>query len=215
MHLLHTALYALLGAAFVFAVIELGLTAYVESQYESYDSVYYSYGETIKISSPPIVGFLIFCSVWTMLVTGGALFSSWFFTRRGSIARSVSFIISIVHLLVYFMTMVFWLAGFADMAALLGGFYASDYANAIIAFAVLLWYAPHRDFDSSTHDCTGSSFSPCWSSISLPYWVSSPPTGRDILHTRNGLVLRSRIRRCRLPQPLPQHRSPLRNLRIL
>lgn len=162
MHLLHTALYVLLGTAFAFAVIELGLSGYIESQYGSYDYYSGSYRHRINVSSPPIVGFLIFCSVWTMLVTGGALFSSWFFTRRGPVARSFNFIMAIVHMLLYFVTMVFWLAGFADMAALLGGrVYGSDYANAIIAFGVLLWYVPCLDFDPRTDGGIGSSSSPC------------------------------------------------------
>lgn len=142
MHLLHTALYALLGTAFVFAVIELGLSGYVQSRYGS-TSYYsrYSYYSSVKISAPPIVGFLIFCSVWTMLVTAGALFVSWFFARQGPLSRSLSTIMAVCHLLTYFVTMVFWLAGFADLANLLGGrVSSSDYLNAIIAFAVLLWY---------------------------------------------------------------------------
>lgn len=135
MYLLHTVLYALLGTAFVFAVIELGLSAYTQSLFESASR--YSY----YTAAPPVVGLLIFASILTMLVTGSALFVPWFFASRGPLSRSFKTIMSIVHVGTYFVTMVFWLAGFADLANIMGpNVGMSRHADAMLAFAILLWY---------------------------------------------------------------------------
>ncbi|KAJ5605286.1 hypothetical protein N7510_010440 [Penicillium lagena] len=143
---LDIALYAILGTSLVFSIIELGLAAYVASAWTGAHQVSYynpweggySY-ENVNISAPPILDFLIFTAVWTMLVTGASLFLPWFFTRKG-FSSKLNTILGIVFTAVYFVTMVFWLAAFADITSYLGGGTStSDYLNAVIAFAVLLW----------------------------------------------------------------------------
>ncbi|KAJ5658899.1 hypothetical protein N7507_005350 [Penicillium longicatenatum] len=141
----HIALYAILATSLVFAIIELGLCAYVATFYggtyqELYYNAYGSYGyKNVKTSTPPILAFLIFSACWTILITTGGVALSWFYTRKG-VSGKISTILGIVFTLVYFVTMVFWLACFADIASYLGGFVSfNDYFNAVIAFAVLLW----------------------------------------------------------------------------
>ncbi|KAF4208109.1 hypothetical protein CNMCM8980_007424 [Aspergillus fumigatiaffinis] len=139
---------ALLGVAFVFAVIELGLGGHIASVstgsrkipvYDSSSSWGYSY-KTIKFSVPGIVAFQIFTAVWTMLVSVAAFLLPWFLRVKAAPGTRLHTIITGALGGVYFMTMVFWLACFADIAAKLGGLGASsDYYNAVIAFAVLSW----------------------------------------------------------------------------
>jgi hypothetical protein len=146
MLVLDIALYAILGSSLVFSIIELGLAGYVVSAWSgSHRVAYYdpfgggySY-ENVDVSTPAILDFLIFTAVWTMLVTGAALLLPWFFTRKG-FSSKLNMILGIVFTAVFFLTMVFWLASFADITSYLGGGTStSDYLNAIIAFAVLLW----------------------------------------------------------------------------
>ncbi|EAW20243.1 uncharacterized protein NFIA_098740 [Aspergillus fischeri NRRL 181] len=139
---------ALLGVAFVFAVIELGLGGHIASVstgsrkipvYDSSSSWGYSY-KTIKFSVPGIVAFQIFTAVWTMLVSVAAFLLPWFFRVKAAPGTRLNTIITGALGGVYFVTMVFWLACFADIAAKLDGLGAtSDYYNAVIAFAVLSW----------------------------------------------------------------------------
>jgi Membrane-associating domain. len=139
MFALHTALYALLGTSLVFAIIELGLSAYVTSEAEGTYNVGDGLGyKTVKVHPPAIYDFLLFSSVWTILITGAAFFLPRFFARK---ARSLSTdkAISGALIAMYFVTSVFWLAGFADIANELDGYTGFDYLNAIIAFGVLLW----------------------------------------------------------------------------
>ncbi|KAJ5806726.1 hypothetical protein N7474_010318 [Penicillium riverlandense] len=142
MLVLDIALYAILGTSLVFSIIELGLGASAISAWTASNQVsyYYGYGyENINISAPPIVSFLVFTAVWTMLASGALLFLPWFYTRKGCSAK-LNMTLSIVFTAVYFLTMVFWLASFADIASYLGGGTStSDAVNAAIAFAVLLW----------------------------------------------------------------------------
>ncbi|KAJ5778763.1 hypothetical protein N7520_002009 [Penicillium odoratum] len=141
----HIALYAILATSLVFAIIELGLCAYVASVWGgTREELYYdSYGDLeygdVNISIPGILAFLIFTSCWTMLVTPGGVLLSWFYTRKGATGK-ISTILGVVFSVVYFITMVFWLACFADIASDLDGYTShNDYLNAVIAFAVLLW----------------------------------------------------------------------------
>ena len=143
---LHIVLYALLSAGLAFAIIELGLAAAVASfmsgtqQVETWD-VYtgYSY-ENVHVSPPPILDFLLFTAVWTILIAALALAAPWFFSRKGNVTPKLNKILGIVLAVVYFVTMVFWLAGFADIVTLMGGYTSdSEYLNAVIAFAVLQW----------------------------------------------------------------------------
>ncbi|KAH1369556.1 hypothetical protein KXV22_005058 [Aspergillus fumigatus] len=139
---------ALLGVAFVFAVIELGLGGHIASIstgsrkipfYDPSSSWGYSY-KTIKYSVPGIVAFQIFTSVWTMLVSVAAFLLPWFLRVKAAPGTRLNTIITGALGGAYFVTMVFWLACFADIATKLDELGAtSDYYNAVIAFAVLSW----------------------------------------------------------------------------
>ncbi|GFF38850.1 hypothetical protein IFM58399_05377 [Aspergillus lentulus] len=138
----------LLGVAFVFALIELGLGGHIAAVstgsrkipvYDSSSAWGYSY-RTIKFSVPGILAFQIFTAVWTMLVSVAAFLLPWFLRVKAAPGTRLHSIITGVLGGVYFVTMVFWLACFADIAAKLDGLGASsDYYNAVIAFAVLSW----------------------------------------------------------------------------
>ncbi|KAJ5224950.1 hypothetical protein N7468_006175 [Penicillium chermesinum] len=123
---LHIALYSLLATALAFAIIELGLTAYVTSAISDYSREelfrrYWDYSYSYwHVSTPSILIFLLFTSCWTILASAGAL------AAHGLAA-------------VYFVTMVFWLAAFADFVSYFDGNFFSDYLSAIVAFAVLDW----------------------------------------------------------------------------
>ncbi|KAF7155457.1 hypothetical protein CNMCM5623_007528 [Aspergillus felis] len=139
---------ALLGTSFVFAVIELGLGGHVASFYTGshktlvYDpsSAWgYSY-QTVNLTVPAILAFLIFTAVWTMLVSLAAFLLPFFLRAKAAPGTRLNTIITGALCGVYFATMVFWLACFADIAAELDGLGASsNYYNAVMAFAVLLW----------------------------------------------------------------------------
>lgn len=190
---LHIALYTILATSLVFAIIELGLCAYVATFYGGTYQEYsynasggYSY-QDVKVSTPSIVAFLIFSAVWTILITLGGVVLSWFYTRKG-VSEKISTILGIVFAVVYFVTMVFWLACFADIASYLDGFTSfNDYYNAVIAFAVLLWYSPPSFYCYKYMLCShllfiGSSSSPslscrCYRSVvswCRIGWVISP-----------------------------------------
>ncbi|CEJ54987.1 hypothetical protein PMG11_01271 [Penicillium brasilianum] len=143
---LHIVLYVLLGTALVFAIVELGLTAYVASiwtgdretyTWDPYQGYVYT---TVHYSAPGILVFIIFSAVWTILVSAAALILPWFYTRKGAVTRKLNTFLGVSFIVVYFVTFVFWLACFADIEADLGGATSySDYLNAVIAFAILLW----------------------------------------------------------------------------
>ena len=147
MLVLHYILYALLGTGIAFAIIELGLSAYVAAIWGgTYEAAYwdpvlgYEYGQ-VHVSTPGILIFLVFASCWTILISAAALLLPWFYTRKASVRTSMNAILGVGLAAVYFATMVFWLACFADIATMLGGGTSlSSYLNAVIAFAVLLWY---------------------------------------------------------------------------
>ncbi|KAB8224297.1 hypothetical protein BDV33DRAFT_4715 [Aspergillus novoparasiticus] len=140
--------FALLSTIFVFAVVELGLTGHLVS-YFSQGSKEYRYdpsrngytSQTVTVAVPPILAFILFNSVWTMLVSVATAIIPWVFRSKADTNAAFNKLITIGLLGLYFVTTVFWLASFADMAARLS--YAagkSDYVNAIIAFAVLIWF---------------------------------------------------------------------------
>lgn len=146
LHILHTALYALLGTAFIFSIIELGLSAYLVSRFRSvksdldhYNDYFDDYYDNYYVSMPAVFPFILFASIWTFLITPGAVASSWFLARRGPVSRKINMLLGFVLVVVYFVTMVFWLAGFADVSYLMGNRFGSAYSDAIIAFGVLLW----------------------------------------------------------------------------
>ena len=144
---LHIALYALLGTCFLFSVVELGLCAYVASVWSGTRSVgYYEpfagyVSKNVDVSTPGILAFLIFSACWSILVAVAAVVLPWFYTGKGFVTAKLNAILGVVFAVVYFVTWVFWLACFADIASMLGGFTSyNNYLNAVIAFAVLLWY---------------------------------------------------------------------------
>ncbi|KAJ5951610.1 uncharacterized protein N7479_010023 [Penicillium vulpinum] len=139
-------LYALLGTSLVFAIIELGLSAFIVAAYSGAHEITtwnaysgYSYGQ-VNLDPPAILVFLVFSSVWTIFVTVAALVLPWYYTRKGSVTAKLNTVLSATFVAVYFVTMVFWLACFADLASLLGGGTSvNPYYNAVLAFGVLLW----------------------------------------------------------------------------
>ncbi|KAJ5707829.1 hypothetical protein N7488_007630 [Penicillium malachiteum] len=139
MQILHIALYAILATSFVFAVIELGVSGHSASIWQDAANAYNDFYGNVDTSVPGILSFAIFASVWTMLVTVAALVLSWFYTRKGA-NEKLNSILGFSFAALYFVTMVFWLAVFADIASELNGYTSTnDDVNAIIAFAVLLW----------------------------------------------------------------------------
>ncbi|CAI7597033.1 unnamed protein product [Penicillium glandicola] len=142
---LNIVLYALLGTSLAFAIVELGLSAFVVAAYTGTReiatwNVYsgYSYSE-VDVKAPAILSFLVFTSVWTILVTVAALVLPWYYTRK-SVTAKLNTVLAATFVAIYFVTMVFWLACFADLASLLGGGTTTNsYYNAVLAFGVLLW----------------------------------------------------------------------------
>ncbi|CAG8146032.1 unnamed protein product [Penicillium salamii] len=134
---LNIILYALLGTSFVFAIVELGLSAFVVSAVEHTE--YDTWGGYVKVKAPAIVGFMVFASLWTMLIAVAALVLPWYYTRKGSVTPKLNTVLAASFVAGYFVTMVFWLAAFADLATYLD-YVSNEYYNAMIAFAVLLWF---------------------------------------------------------------------------
>ncbi|KAJ5120990.1 uncharacterized protein N7515_008951 [Penicillium bovifimosum] len=134
---LNIILYALLGTSLVFAIVELGLSAYVTSiSSGTVSNGYYYY----DVDPPAIVIFLVFSSVWTILVTIAALVLPWHYGRKGLVSAKLNTVLAAIFVAVYFVTMVFWLACFADLANIVSGYTNIDpYYSAVLAFGVLLW----------------------------------------------------------------------------
>ncbi|KAI4158861.1 MAG: hypothetical protein LQ342_007038 [Letrouitia transgressa] len=88
---------------FLFAVITLGLTGYVNSYFTDHDWAY--------DDAPSQVNFLIFSSVWTMLVTPYLALAPRFFPKITH---------KFVTLGVDAVTCIFWFAGFIALAAYRG-----------------------------------------------------------------------------------------------
>ncbi|KAI1748897.1 membrane-associating domain-containing protein [Xylaria castorea] len=114
--------------AAIFAIIELGLTAYWASLYHSY----FGFGG----NSPSTVNFMIFNSVWSILVLVyiglTPLYMTSVFHRLGALAVNV-------------ITAIFWFAGSIALAVGFGGPYdchgvrSCQVAEAAIAFGFFLW----------------------------------------------------------------------------
>ncbi|KAI1314032.1 membrane-associating domain-containing protein [Xylaria venustula] len=112
--------------AAIFSIIELGLTAYWVSLYTN------AYGDY----SPSSVSFLVFASVWSLLVLLyiglTPLYMTSIFHRLAALALNV-------------ITAIFWFAGAIAVAVGFGGPYdcrgnrACQSAEAAIAFAFFLW----------------------------------------------------------------------------
>lgn len=147
---LHIALWALLGTCLAFSIIELGLTAYVATIWDGtrevpYWDPYQGYVyKSAHVDTPGIVDFLLFSACWSILASVAAIVLPWFYTRKGVVSAMLNTILGVTSSVVFFVTSVFWLACFADIESLLGGGTSyNDYLNAVIAFAVLLWYVDH------------------------------------------------------------------------
>lgn len=147
---LHITLLALLGSALVFFIIQLGLLGHAIALFNQVievpvytDGDGYGYGftityETTKIGTPPIIAFLIFAAVWSVVVSAAAVGVPVCFHAKGKHGYNAWLAPALIG--VYFVTWVFWIAGFVDLAVVVGDSLAgSPYINAIIAFGVLVW----------------------------------------------------------------------------
>ncbi|RVX68816.1 hypothetical protein B0A52_07471 [Exophiala mesophila] len=123
MGLVDTTIFALLGVALVWSIIELGLSAY---------AVDVTWRSSVANSR---FGFLVFASLWTILVTAFFILFPMFSRRSGGgEARCMSPLTLVLNAV----TMIFWLAGFAAVADM----YISapgGTTGAILAFGVMLW----------------------------------------------------------------------------
>lgn len=125
----------LLVSGLVFAIIELGLSAYIVSAADSYIS-YVGYGVV-----PGWLAFLLFASLWTVIRT---LFRLVRLVRRAkpsydaSGRPSTQKWVPILTLVINAITMIFWLSGFAAYATWLSGFAPIGIYGALLAFAVML-----------------------------------------------------------------------------
>ncbi|POS78945.1 hypothetical protein DHEL01_v202658 [Diaporthe helianthi] len=116
----------------VFSIIELGLTAYVVSLYDGrWDNGYSYYGS----NSPDRVNFMVFNSVWSLLVLV-------------YIGLTPLYITSIFHrlaaLVLEALTMIFWFAGSIALAVFIGvprclGNTFCGTIQAAVAFGFFLW----------------------------------------------------------------------------
>jgi hypothetical protein len=121
-------IFALLVAALVFTIIELGLSAYV---------INITLSLYVSIST---YNYLLFCSLWSFLVTGFLLV--WVSLARGKspVAKTSSEKwLGPVTLALNFLTAVFWLAAFTSLADVYNGYNVEGVLGAQLAFAVLLW----------------------------------------------------------------------------
>ncbi|KAI0893593.1 membrane-associating domain-containing protein [Annulohypoxylon nitens] len=115
--------------AAVFSIIELGLTAYLVSTYSGWYDYDYDY-------SPPRINFMVFNSVWSLLVllyVGVVpLYLTSFFHRLAALALNA-------------ITTIFWFAGAIALAVLVGAPYhcyaasCGSTADAAVAFGFFLW----------------------------------------------------------------------------
>ncbi|KAI4862692.1 membrane-associating domain-containing protein [Hypoxylon rubiginosum] len=119
--------------AAVFAIIELGLTAYMASRYNNHN---WWYGYDYDDNSPSRVNFMIFNSVWsllTLLYVGVVpLYMTSLFHRTAALALNA-------------VTTVFWFAGAIALAVFVGGPYECNgdtycgSAETAVAFGFFLW----------------------------------------------------------------------------
>ncbi|KAK6065424.1 hypothetical protein SCUP234_11238 [Seiridium cupressi] len=122
------------AVAAVFAIIELGLTAYIASTAHGYWGYYGGYyGES---SSPSSVNFMIFNSVWSLLVIAYVGITPIYMT---------SIFHKLAALVLNVITAIFWFAGSIALAVYVGGPWKCG-ANTVcgsleaaIAFGFFLW----------------------------------------------------------------------------
>lgn len=109
----------LLCTAALFAVVELGISGYVISLFMGY-----TLGQ---------IGFLLFCSIWTVGVAVALLILPIVMRRKASAAAGGQHtMLGRITFGLNTITMIFWMAGFAAFASIFGG-------GALLAFAVMLW----------------------------------------------------------------------------
>lgn len=118
--------------AVVFSIVELGLTGYVVSLYDgTYGNGYYYAGN----NSPDRVNFMLFNSVWSLLVLAyiglTPLYLTSIFHRLAALALEV-------------ITMIFWFAGSIALAVFIGvprchGNSWCGSTQAAVAFGFFLW----------------------------------------------------------------------------
>ncbi|KAI0066595.1 hypothetical protein BV25DRAFT_1912653 [Artomyces pyxidatus] len=121
-----------LALVILIAIIELCISAWLTARYNQHHNF-------LSTSERDRVRFLLFCSVWTILLS--PLFLTSFLTSPGSILSSVA-----AHGIFLFMTWVFWLSGAAALSESLGGrlncshhFVYCGQLNALEAFAWIEW----------------------------------------------------------------------------
>lgn len=146
----------LLAISLVFAIIELGLSAYIVSvwttttAYSVYDPNYAGLGyggydfytTTSRSSAPDPINFLLFTSLWTILIVPACLAILFLNQSKRTFctdsAGQPAKWLTPATLALNGVTMVFWLAGFAALADLLGGNAPQGLVGALLAFAVML-----------------------------------------------------------------------------
>ena len=143
-------IFALVGTGILFSIIDLGLSAYAASAYSSsYDCSYYSgnpydgtsgiVSATCKGKVPAAISFLLFTSLWTLLVSPFTLVFPWLQARKASVSHeSLNKWLSPLLIVLFSLTWVFWLSAFADIATYNIAF-AGPIIQAAVAFAVLNW----------------------------------------------------------------------------
>ncbi|KAF7186088.1 hypothetical protein HII31_12615 [Pseudocercospora fuligena] len=117
---------ALRVAQAVFAIIVLGLTAYVANWWSGY---WHSY-------SPSQINYLIFCAVWTILALLYLIIVPWRFSETGAHHKFAILAVESV-------TMIFWFAGFIALAVFLSDRvcfgHVCSAAKAACVFAAFAW----------------------------------------------------------------------------
>lgn len=160
MILIDVSLFILLTVALVFSIIELGLSADAVSQGTEHGTYFadgaggFYYG-LARGGPSSIASFLLFASLWSCIVSG-VLLGLPFVQRRRALSQNASastaggassssyarqYWLEILTLTLNAVTMIFWLAGFADLANLDDAYGGNPQgvAGALLAFAVLLW----------------------------------------------------------------------------
>lgn len=144
---LDLAIIILLATALVFAIIELGLSSYIvtisyvlipntANRYLPNGSINPNAPVYWRQNYPPgEVSYLVFNSVWTIM-TIPLLIAIPFIRHRFS-----DRLMGITTLVLNVLTMIFWFSGFIALSALYNGRAASGIPGALMAFAVMLWYA--------------------------------------------------------------------------
>lgn len=141
MTLFSTIMMSLLGFGLVSSIVELGLVAYHTWYFgQTFDYQYYCgydiCDEYYKGTVPDVVSFLLFASVWSTLATAVAIgLPLWYHNRNGHHHNKW---LAPTLIVLFFLTWVFWLAGFAYLAYLIGS-NGVGITAATLAFAIINW----------------------------------------------------------------------------